>query len=263
MSVHVVITSYSDPPEEFLVEITDDLRIVFLDRDIEYDLALCEFGEKLESCALHNDWYDVPLEIITLKMGLDDVFITRLAMDWAKHVIPVFRSKFPIRDSKVCKDSIDNMNEAFDAVSKAIRLYNKRTFEYSFNELLWDSKDDQDSIFYGKDPPADIQKVREGVIVARYSLSGSIVLINNLLNNTRSALSEIIRAVKFSVSNCTWRAGNFAAHAMGMMVSNAPESEKFKAAERAEQEWQIRRFMDVYNACVVEGLDWPPLESTR
>jgi len=262
MSIRVMIT-FGKKNEDFLVEITDDLRIVFLDRDMEYDLSMCEFGEKIESCRLYYDWYDVPLEIITLRMGLSESFVARLATDWAEHVLPIFESQY--RSRKAPREAIDLMRTVIDFYESSVATSGGRLLD-----VLFDTSDDEDSVYYKKRTPQDVNSVRESVSSMRRRLKALRDSVEKALipmNIHRDSSTEVIRAVASSLSNGEWRVGNAAAEAAGFSVESGftgwkPKDEAYKAASAAERAWQIRRFMDVY-AADVEGLERPPLRATK
>lgn len=94
MSV-IVTAIYGD--KSFQLQITRDGSLIFLDHDIEYDIAMVEFGEpSTTAIELMNNWKQEPYEIICKNIVLNERILILLIIDWAKHVLPIFEIEQPM-----------------------------------------------------------------------------------------------------------------------------------------------------------------------
>jgi hypothetical protein len=218
----------------FQVEVTRDGNLIFLDHDVEYDLAMAEFGEsKSSAVALYNSWKQDAPSTISWCFDLDHGTMILLAADWATQSMYVFddyiHNKWVKGKLKVALDKVRAYVESdFDSDLR------RKVFleESKINDLT-------QSQFY--DP-------------ARYAARSVL----NVLNASQAATAEGARQNIDMVST-------MAAQAISCHDPNRPDvfhpsmdNDLYKFALGA----QTRRFVDAMEA-VQAGKGWPPLGATK
>lgn len=126
--------------DTFDAEIHEDGTLVFLNYDIEYDIAMAEFGDpKTHALIVFNIWKDFPAVVIVKFMNLSDYELVMLAADWAEHVLPIFEKEsndqLPRRAliaarkyaKAIGKTSDENLSDLSRKAAKAARSVFKMT----------------------------------------------------------------------------------------------------------------------------------------
>lgn len=236
------------------IEILRDGRIIFLDRDIEYDLALCEFGEDLGTCDIYRLWQDEPCELIVDHLFLEEIFIARLTADWAEHVIPLFEKSYNNDCLRRTMAAFKEVLVVYEAMLKTSGVDVIGDFEEFLKSTLFRTA-------FGTAGTV-LRKLREacrGVRAAGMKAADDVNIAAEAAANAVVALCE----------NGRWSVGVHASNAAG--YNFAPEfpdepfeiePKDFRDSKSAETVWQIRRFIDVLMASR-EDKDWPPLEATK
>lgn len=82
--------------KSFEAEIIPDGDLVFVDGDIEYEIAFVAMGgDETPATKLLKAWRKDPIDVICNNLGLEDDTLRLLAADWAEHVLPIFEHKYP------------------------------------------------------------------------------------------------------------------------------------------------------------------------
>ena len=240
------------------LEVTRDGELVFLDHDISYDLAACEFGyKKTDSVYLHESWNDDPVGTLLVKLSrnvIEEKTIALIAIEWAEHVLPIFeywhsRSRRPRFLLKASKEFILGKMSYLDFQALR-RKHNDLGSGYGSRQI----------------------GPQTGSILARLaSYSASTVAL--YADKSKSATFDMTHGVAnlshsasgydFCLRNDLSTAGKPVHRVQGLYggATTFDRSQAIKDAEKVESNWQLRRFVDVMEA-LGQGLPWPPLEAT-
>lgn len=98
--------------EKFQVEITREGQMIFLDHDIEYDIAMAEFGEpESHAVTLRNQWIENPCDIMALDLDVERPYLLLLAADWIERTVETFKKN---RSA----ETVTSLKQAIDAIKK-------------------------------------------------------------------------------------------------------------------------------------------------
>jgi len=232
MSVRV-IADISDV--KIPVEVTRSGDLIFPDHDIEYDISMEEFGEpETTQLILYKHWKREAPSTLCWYFEIDFKTMILLAADWAEHSMHVYA------------DYIHNKYEKgmhLKSALEVVREYAKSDFDFKFK-----------SIVFQKDTYVHQLVSYQFYAPARDAARAVWCVVNGSLapgaDNARATL-EI--------------ASDTAAQAVGMYDPGLPQvfnpvTDPIKF-ER-EQDWQIRRFVDVMEA-LQAGKTWPSLGATK
>lgn len=212
---------------EYKIELDRDGNFFFVDYDIDYDLAMMEFGEPQTKAIIFRDKLKKsPVDCLIEYFGLDIDSMVMLAADFAEHVL-YRQSQIYGEESIVYKLDVKSIFLARNWKSNDISLRD-------FGEHIDDS-----SAFAKTGHPAS------------WAL--------------RAALRAKVQPVaeKQKLDEKTASAAQWAAECSLDLARWDDERSRFDdSLEEKEKQWQIRRFIDCISA-IRSGKPWPPLSATR
>jgi len=236
------------------VEVTREGDLVFPDHDIAHDLAACEFGyPKTDAVYLYESWKDDPVGALLVQLSrnnIDEKTIALIAIEWAKHVLPIFERMNP--KSRRPRILLDASKSFLDGTMS----------HFSFKHLRTRLKDlgaGYGSRNIGPQTGSVLARLAshgasKAAILASKSATATFDIAHGVANLSRNAAGY-----DFCVSNNVSTAGSIISRLGGAFLFDI--SQALKDAEKRESDWQIRRFVDVVEA-VSQGLDWPDIAVT-
>lgn len=256
MSIHLNI------PDEIgnidvRIEITRDGGISFPDRDIEYDLAMMEFGEpKTQAIRVFEKWKSTPGVVIATTDSVDDETMTLVVCDWAEHVLPYFKKI----DMGNLSDSV-YPSIAIDAVRKYVRdnsVDKNRimSMERTIANMKVYYDDDAIREYYEVSKQNALAAAEEALRSVEYCLSAAKAL--TMKERRRNWHRAVSRSSATAGANALLAAEALPARALSQNEIN----ERFLRGKAEEQLWQVRRFFDVLET-LEAGLPWPELGATK
>jgi len=222
-----ILTAILDK-KSFLVEITREGQIFFPNYNIEYDLAMAEFGEpETVAIRIYNRWNKHPTDPILNMLDIEIKTIVLIAADWAEHVLPIFEKEHP------------NDPRPRNAI-QAARHFLDLDDEIGKIELI---------------------DLRESAMRAR---EDSATAAADAALAAAEAADTALEAKKVAA----WGAMEASRVSQAAMEAAASDHTlRFDSTEWltvfiSEESWQARRFVDVMEA-LQAGKPWPPLKATR
>jgi hypothetical protein len=229
--------------ETFEVEVFHDGHLEFPDRDLRHEKAMEEFTNS-ESAVIKFDsaWGDDRIGIYLEHLWAVKENSALMAADYAERVLHFYENRYP------------NDWRPASAIS-AVRKHVKRKIDHS--------------------------KLRHAERQAREAGAQANAVVAVALAETDKSVDDIsfilaARAAADAASTAAWAAmamnaaeakrrvkqtANDAADAAAWNVSDDGNAPEWSRAHKAERAWQVRRFVDVFEA-LGQGLPWPPLEAT-
>jgi hypothetical protein len=229
--------------ETFEVEVFHDGHLEFPDRDLRHEQAMEEFTNS-ESAVIqfNNAWGDDRIGTYLEYLWAVKENRVLMAADYAEHVLHIYETRYP------------NDWRPASAISAA-RKHVKRKIDSS--------------------------KLRHVERQAREATTQATAVVTAALAEADKAADDIpfilaARAAVDAASSAAWaamamnvanaklrvkRTANDAAQAAAWNVSDDGNTPEWSRAHKAERAWQVRRFVDVFEA-LGQGLPWPPLEAT-
>ena len=228
--------------KEFVeVELFDDGDIVIAGFDQEYHEAALEFGypPPLE-LSLINYWRDQPELVISASLDIPSQLGSRIALDWAEHVLPIYKERFPH----------DTRPEEALAAARAYLDDPSERNDYNLRKMFIEvTKCEQEVPF----------EMRWGS--GRYINIASVHAPNN-------ASKSIVRAVQSAdpINDASMQesviqfAASYARIARAYKITDSVDNESpaYVAASGKEKAWQVRRFVRAMEI-VGQGGKWPPM----
>lgn len=225
------------------VEITRDGEIRFLNYDIEYDLAMVEFGEPTTPAVnFFTEWRKNRAYTILKSTNLltDKNSRMMLLADFADHVLPVFKNAYPI----------DLRIEDLIGVSRKYAMLQEAVTAADTQKL--------DIARWGAIGIASMAKEKSKKLRSRAYQEMNDKLVK-LAAKYRAARQAAEAAVSASIPEAVGAV--YAATAAAHYAEPLEYLDKWHQAHNEESLWQLRRFFDVYEA-IQAGRQWPPLEVT-
>jgi len=224
-------------PKCFLVKITREGQMIFLDHDIAYDLSMAEFGEhKTPGVFLLNLWEEAPYKVIFKHLELSKHDNVLLLADYAEHVLPIYE-KWSRNDSRP-RNAIQTTREYLNAYVGSDRLDNEiSSAEQSAAEALETAR------------MASEEAAFEDVALAIAAAAAAEAAWTTV--KMASWASGVLRWMAAATSESAIVAAMWAAKA-GIW----PEDSRAR-----EISWQICRLVDVMEA-VQAGKPWPSIKGT-
>lgn len=247
---------WNEDLEKYLVEITRDGELLFLDYDIEYDLSMSEFGEpKSQAVTLFEHWKQNEIRFIARYLRIPNDRSVLIAMDWGEHVLPIFKKTFP-RDQRpwnvirIAREFVSGKRLAGELIDATETLRHFVNEEYHKTSSSAHSVAEAivfaASTFTGYEAEYEAGAVRQGVVAAATAAANAAAY---------SAPPKTAIGVRHGTVIKS-KTPIFAPHiATGQFV-------EWDEAFRRERLWQIRRFLDVESA-FFRGKPWPPLKETK
>jgi len=222
--------------KEFQIEITREGNLSFLDYDIEYDLALREFGEeKTAAVRLVDKLDEEPIYFITTYLNIPHRNMIYLAADWAERVLWIFENEHP--KDKRPKNAIQAARDFVDGKIDEEKL--NTAWERAKRAEL---KADVAASSANTDQMARTGKMlSKGAMWAVAEAAGAATAV------ARGTLFGVVAArAKYAVD----------------AYYREPYGRIKSIPAHDELSWQIRRFVDCMEA-VQAGEDWPDLKATE
>lgn len=237
----VTTAEYAD--ESLKIEITRNGEIIFLDRDIEYELAMVEFGEhKTQAVMLFEKWRDGDIYVITENLPeIKKELITLFAADCAEHVVTVYEA-IAGYNKKAASDAIRSARCELGEIEPVPGISSPG---YAGNIAM-----NQANVLF--------KSMADHIGGARFAASKSAEAA------ARVALAALALEHKDDYKWCSEIIESLhSSRAAGAYsVSWKQESTEYSIAYQEERLWQIRRLVDLVNASGTENTK-PPLEATK
>lgn len=194
--------------ERFQVEITRDGDLIFLDHDIEHDIAMAEFGDpETIAVRLSKKWQERPASVICKNLGLSISELAHLTIDWAETLLPVFEK-----------------TNRLDARLRNAIIYSRRLIEGKTTKDIAD-----EFALSARDTTFEYFGLKKQIAVAVHEASVVAALAYSLTQKLSPFdESSHIRRLRLSAIKASIAAGN-----VGGTV---------------QRHWQIRRFVDCMEA---------------
>jgi hypothetical protein len=226
------------------VELFEDGDIAIADFYETHHRAALEFGYPAPlELSLIDYWRSNPELVISTSLDIPHEFGSRIALDWAEHVLPIYKERFP-HDTRP--------EEAFAAARTFLDDPSDQN-DYNFRKMFMEvTKCEQDL-------PYEM----------RYGIRGHYFNVSQK-HAPNSAARAIGRAVGSAdqVNDASQRESTVqytAIHArvaVAFSMSNTTDDEdpRYRAASDKEKAWQVKRFVEAMEI-VGQGGKWPPMES--
>lgn len=225
--------------EAVKVEITRSGNLLFPNVDIEYDLAMAEFGEpKTPEIDLYEKWKKCDASVIVRNLfNIDSNTLVLLAADCAEHVLHLFESY-----------SHGNMRARY--ALESIRYFvGSEAMDLTKNILS----------------PGDIRgtllsmwtEISKDTRAPAYAAAKALQSVARATAGAELQLIQVASAWQEEVVESLLAARTAAGYQASVKVS----SKEFVLAAEAERLWQIRRFVDIMEADRAKK-PWPPLRVT-
>lgn len=242
-----VVATATFKGDTFEIEITDDGELIFLNHDINYDLAMMEFGEKLTTAVkIRNSWMLFPPQTIfeyIIDINKNKEFIYRLLADYVDHPMCIYENT--INEGDINEHDYDPRDTI-----KTIRLFLDGKKEY---------KDIAKAHAYSLTVAESLHWSPEAMAVFGTEDLSDFVLNTKEIINDKIKKKSTIRAITLA-ERAAKTIGMAAAPEYDLDDEEAPED--FHRAFDRECEWQVRRFVACMKA-LQAGMPWPPLEYTE
>lgn len=225
--------------EAVKVEITRSGDLLFPNADIEYDLAMAEFGEqKTPEIDLYEKWKVCDATVIVRKLfNIDSNTLVLFAADCADHVLHLFESY-----------SQGNMRARY--ALESIRYFvGSEAMDLTKNILS----------------PGDLRgillfmwsEINKDTSQPAYAASQALLSVARATYGADLQLAQVTSAWQDEVVNSILAARK----AAGYHASVKMPPKKFLLAVESERLWQIRRFIDIMESNRAKK-PWPPLGAT-
>jgi len=223
--------------QEFEVEITRDLSMIFLDYNLTHDLAALEFGyPETNATKLAEAWESEPMKVVNDNLVIPTMMRLVAACDWTAHVLPIFEERAPKR-----------VQNKLEMVVTAVRRHLLAAIDSG-------AKPQGGLGLWGDNRTMD--KLRQAAMSAKRSLDGYFGYAAELV-----AQCAVFLAAAYDTSrDISWNA----AAAFSWYDSDSrvfPDALLRNARREEESAWQVRRLVDVIEA-LEAGRPLPPLEAT-
>jgi hypothetical protein len=228
------------------VELFADGDITVTGFDETYHRATLEFGYPVPpELSLIDYWQSNPEIVISISLQIPNEFGSRVALDWAEHVLPIYHKGFPY-DTRP--------EEAIAAARQYLDDPTERN-DYNLRKMFIEvTKCEQDI-------PYEMRYDERG----RYSNIAKRHAPNFAARALGRAVSSADPINDTSMYEATVQyAAIHARVAMAYSISNIANDEDpaYRAASDKEKAWQIRRFVEAVEI-VGQGGKWPPMEITE
>lgn len=215
--------------ETFQIEISDELEMIFLDRDITYDETIAALGGKGSSALeLQKQWTDTPESVVIENFDLSKQNIVLMVADWVEHVWPIFYKAFP------------NDKRTYKAISTSRKYVNSKIY-LQHVEPIWHKVN------------SAVDKARLNDTAAYHSALASLNVIDTLLN------PDHWKCAAYNASKDSLVA---AAHESMRYETNI-DFQRFVAhksvAYKTESDWQIRHAMKIIEYTQGKRSNWPEI----
>jgi len=229
--------------ESVEVELLSNGGIIITGFNEPHHRAAMEFGYpgSLE-LSLIDYWYSNPELVISTSLDIPHEFGSRIALDWAEHVLPIYKKKF-LYDTRP--------DEAL-AAARAFLDDPSDQNDYNFRKMFIEVTKCEQDIPYEM----------------RYGIRGHYFNVSQR-HAPNSATRAISRAVGSAdpVNDASQRestvqyAAIHARVAVAYSVSNTTDDEdpRYRTASNKEKAWQVKRFVEAMEI-VGQGGKWPPME---
>ena len=235
------------------LEVTLDGKLIFLNCNIEHDLAALEFGyPETEATEIYAEWQRDPSSALIRTLARDDVdneTMALLAIEFAEHVLPIYKRWHPEKSGP--RDLLD--------ASRGVLLgqVSYREFMSLRRRLRLGDGDSRRVIHRG-----------EGAVRARMAAhlaSTAVVAAHkstwSVAEHTYGTAFHGQSAVAYDDCDQKNLSPTGEESGRGIGWARFHPSPEFQFASRAERAWQIRRFVDVMEA-IGQGFDWPDIRVT-
>jgi len=227
--------------ETFEVEVFHDGHLEFPDRDLRHEQAMEEFTNS-ESAVIqfNNAWGDDRIGIYLEHLWAVKENSALMAADYAEHVLHFYENRYP-NDWRPAS--------AISAARKHVK-----------------GKIDLSKLIHAKRQAREAATQATAVVTAalRAETVDDISFILSASWAADAAAMAAWAAVARKVAEAKRRVqltANDAADAAAWNISDDGNAPEWSRAHKAERAWQVRRFVDVFEA-LGQGLPWPPLEAT-
>jgi len=216
------------------VELFEDGDIAIADFYETHHRAALEFGYPAPlELSLIDYWRSSPEIVISTSLDIPHEFGSRIALDWAEHILPIYKERFP-HDTRpeeafaAARAYLDDPSEQND--------YNRRK---TFVEVM---KCEQEIS----------SAMRWGSVQTPNSASRSIVRAAQSVDPTNgTSMQESVVQFVAVYARIT--------RAYKITDSMDDESPGYRAASDKEKAWQVKRFVEAMEI-VGQGGKWPPME---
>jgi len=235
-----VIVTANHEGETFEVELFQNGDIVITGFDENFYRAAMEFGyETPNAIDMIDMWREIPEDLISSSFDIPDEWRSRLALDWAEHVLFIYKERYqydsrPTQALRAARAYWDDPSEQTD---------------YQLRFMIVEVSKCEHENSYPTVPANQATKV--------HAIGNAASAIYRAVSSADSISGPVQKesTIQYAAAYARWARS---VYEVGHMDLSDP---KHTAVEILERAWQVRRFVDCLEI-VGKGGKWPPMEIT-